>query len=219
MAQTTSTHDAIFWSTLVQAAGSVAIVLATIALVWVTDRLVKATNQLSLVGEQTWKSNIKPRIWVFGCEGSFSASKGPILQISNACAVTLDNVRVNIYPLGFKKDSENNYLGDAFKIADGAADLVSVVKLGNLNVANGSCETSLWSYALASLDFLEKSSSNLAIPLQSGEQLVGGLLLSIAFTQSVTNELFHRVLRYSVEDGGKATLKMTKLHDDIEALI
>lgn len=202
-------HDVLFWSAIVQAFGSVAIVLATAALVWVTLKLVNATEKLAMVGEQTWKSNIKPKVWIGVEEGVISQAPKAILKFRNACAVRLTNARVTSYPLVFSLGPSGKYIADAAPIQDRTSVMTQI---GDIEL-DGVLQYNFWDDALRCLDFPVLYPKAISHPSSTDNTVVCGVAFSVAFTHGVTNELFHKVFKISVEDAGKASLRVREIQD------
>jgi len=204
-----SNHDVLFWSAIVQALGSVAIVLATAALVWVTFKLVAATEKLATVGEQTWKSNIKPKVWINAEEGVISDPSKAKLRLRNACAVQLTRVRIASYPLMFSLGPKGKFITDAAVIQDGTSIMT---QLGDVGI-NGVLEYSFWDDALRCLDFPNLYPNAFDQPSNPENKVTCGVAFSVAFAHGVTNEMFHKVFKISVEDAGKASLRIREIQD------
>jgi len=204
-------HDAIFWSTVAQACGSVIIVFATVALVWVTGLLVKATNRLAIVGEQTWKSNIAANVWVMCDEGKVTALQSPTIRIKNSCGVDLLRVHASLFPTIFRIDSSGKYLDDACSIHGHR-----YFELGDLET-NAGAEIHYWDVALECLDAPTKYAKDIFSHNGADDpstRLVSGFILSTSFMQSVTNEVFTKASRFQIDDAGKTSLRIKFLDDD-----
>jgi hypothetical protein len=199
----------LYLPTTIQAIGTLVMAFATGGLVWATVELVKATKRLTEVGEHTWKSNLKPKIWAFFDEGIVGSDEAAQLKIRNACGVDLVNVRVASFQTAFWLDSKNEYVCNAALISEMPEN---VKLLGDLKVQPLYMSYNLWNDAIQSLDFTTKHQDriNMEVKPEDGK-LVAGLIVSISFTQSVTNERFNKVIKIAVEDAGKASLRIWEI--------
>ena len=199
MAQNPSQHDAIFWSTLVQAGGSVVIVFATIALVWVTALLVKATNRLARVGEDTWKSNVSPVVWTMVANGEISTSTAAIVNLTNACAIAVEGCYISIYFCTYIRKED----GD---LAIHTASNMSHESFGPERLeANGrGTEHNFWEAARAAVAYATQERY-----ADAPQDLVGGIAFFVGYTHTITGRAYSYITRYSVEDIHRGSLRIT----------
>lgn len=189
---------ALYRASLGQAIAGGILVLATIALVWATFRLVKATNLLARVGEEQWKSNVRPTLWLMLDEMRLTDSHLASWSIRNACAVDISDLSVKISSSAFALDMAGNFVADAITPVEN-----EVATIGVLKKSASSASQNYWKHA--------QSAVNLPASVGKVPNVVGGLIFAVIYTHGITGQVYSYEVRFVVADTGKGTLEVKRI--------
>lgn len=192
-------HD-LFWPTIAQAIGSGILIVATGGLVWATFALVSATKVLARVGEDTWKSQVQPVVWLLLKCGVLSDSSFATVQAKNGCAVGVTDVNINIVVGSYAIQANHSPVVLEFK-----EEISKTIELSAIDSNSTSAAHQIWDVIRESLEFAANN------PAASVGTVIGGLSVFLNYRHSITGETFSITSRFTVEDMHRGSVKVTEL--------